>query len=181
MLAAMPSEPNTSEKPTSRRTVLAVLGAFCAAMTGIFFWRLDPLAKIKPLAPAPPLPHPRSGAVAESSDESSDLHSSGPRQPMTREWFLPHLHSKFQMHAEILSGTEVELIEVGAAMPMTDRDHHIDYTSFSLVFKGPLGMPLASQIYSLDHETLGKMEMFLSPIGKYKDQVRYQAVFSRRV
>ena len=177
----MAQEPSTSEKSTSRRTVLAVLGAFGAAMAGIFFWRLEPLAKIKPLPTVPPAPKPKIEPSPDFAGSGSGVVSSGPAQAMTREWFLPHLRSKFQMHAEVLSSTEVELVEVSPAMSIKDTDHHIDYTSFSLVFKGPLGMPKESQIYSLDHEKLGKMEVFLSPIGKYKDEVRYEAVFSQRV
>jgi len=100
---------------------------------------------------------------------------------MSREWFLPHLHSKFEMHAENLSSTPMELIQVSAAMPTTDKDHHISYTSFSLLFRGPFGMTQESGMYSLDHDKLGKLDLFLSPVGKLKDQVLYEAVFSQRV
>ena len=100
---------------------------------------------------------------------------------MSREWFLPHLNSKFEMHAENLSGTPMELIQVSAAMPIKDKDHQVDYTSFSLLFRGPVGMTQESQMYSLDHDVLGKMDLFLSPVGRFKDQVLYEAVFSHRV
>jgi hypothetical protein len=166
-----------------RRTVLAVLGAgVCATVGAVFFWRPGSSVQVKPSSTTPPpVPKWKTEPLPEPVAAGSDGQSSGPGQPMTRAWFLPYLHTQFQMHAEVLSMTAVELIEVSPAIAIKDTDHHINYTSFSLVFKGALGMPKESQIYHLDHEKLGKMDLFLSPIGRYKDQVRYEAVFSQRV
>lgn len=51
---------------------------------------------------------------------------------------------------------------------------------FALVFrsvssKGPV---LPQRIYALENETLGRLEIFLVPIGADKDGVRYEAIFN---
>lgn len=182
MLRAMPPEPDSQAPSSNRRTILVALGASISAVVGgMLFWRSGGLTQVRSSsATPPPVPKWKTEPLPEVAGGNSDT-PSGPVQPMTRAWFLPYLHSKFQMHAEILSAAPVELIEVGPSIPIKDKDHHINYTSFSLVFKGAEGMPKESQIYSLDHEKLGKMDLFLSPIGKYKEEVRYQAIFSHRV
>jgi hypothetical protein len=45
---------------------------------------------------------------------------------------------------------------------------------FSIVFTGPVGSDLPQQIYRLEHEALGSLDVFLVPIGP----ARYQAVFA---
>jgi hypothetical protein len=176
----MPSESDSKETSSNRRTILAALGAgVCAVIGGMLFWRPGSSVQVKPSSTTPPpAPKWKTEPLPEPVAAGSDVQASG---PMSRAWFLPYVHTQFQMHAEVLSMTAVELIEVSPAVAIKDTDHHINYTSFSLVFKGALGMPQESQIYHLDHEKLGKMDLFLSPIGKYKDQVRYEAVFSQRV
>jgi uncharacterized protein DUF6916 len=49
---------------------------------------------------------------------------------------------------------------------------------FSVVFHGPLESALPQQIWPLDHADLGRLEVFLVPLGPEGDSMTYQAVFT---
>lgn len=172
-------DPPSGPSP-KRRFILAGIGAGIGATMAAIFWRRP--SGFVPYKTPGKLDVPRHAAVPQPEmpmgSRSGDYL---PGAPMTREWFLPHLNSEFQMSAEILSVTPVKLIEVSPAMALQDKDHHVSYTAFSLVFKGPQYMRQESGVFHLRHPELGKMDVFLSPVGRYKDQVRYEAVFSRRI
>jgi hypothetical protein len=49
---------------------------------------------------------------------------------------------------------------------------------FSLVFRGPLEPALPQAIYGLEHDALGRLDLFLVPIGPAEGAMRYQASFA---
>jgi hypothetical protein len=49
---------------------------------------------------------------------------------------------------------------------------------FSLVFCGPMSPALVQRIHTLENQHLGKLEIFLVPIGPDKTGMRYEAVFN---
>jgi hypothetical protein len=49
---------------------------------------------------------------------------------------------------------------------------------FSLVFRGPPEPLLPQAIYALDHATLGRLEIFIVPIGRDATGVSYEAIFA---
>jgi hypothetical protein len=49
---------------------------------------------------------------------------------------------------------------------------------FSLVFLGPAEPLLPQSTYAIDHDQLGRLLMFLVPIGRDDQGTRYQAVFA---
>lgn len=49
---------------------------------------------------------------------------------------------------------------------------------FSLIFLGPEEPVLPQAIRRLEHSSLGELEIFLVPIGRGADGVRYEAVFN---
>jgi hypothetical protein len=49
---------------------------------------------------------------------------------------------------------------------------------FSLVFRGPAAPALPQRTWPLAHETLGRLEIFLVPIGPDASGMRYEAVFN---
>ena len=51
---------------------------------------------------------------------------------------------------------------------------------FSLIFTGTLEHVLPSQIWPLEHEELGRLEVFVVPVGpnQANDAMRYQVVFA---
>lgn len=106
---------------------------------------------------------------------------------LTSADFLPYLHQTFRLYpqGDITGGEhevsgeslECELIEVselGRAPDGTAPDDR--RRSFSLVFRGPFLLP--QRIYTLEHEALGRLALFLVPIGAFQGYIHYQAVFN---
>jgi hypothetical protein len=51
-------------------------------------------------------------------------------------------------------------------------------TPFSLIFVGPLQPVVAQAIYTLEHPTLGRLELFIVPVGQNPQGMQYQAIFT---
>lgn len=49
---------------------------------------------------------------------------------------------------------------------------------FSLVFRGPAKPLLPQRTYPLENEALGRLEIFIVPIGPDEKGMRYEAVFN---
>ena len=49
---------------------------------------------------------------------------------------------------------------------------------FSLIFRGPSAPSLRQRIWPLEHAALGRLEIFLVPIGPDASGMRYEAVFN---
>jgi hypothetical protein len=86
--------------------------------------------------------------------------------------FAPLLHEPFRIDRGDGSPFSVELIEVSEADSGAVRQQ------FSLVFRGGPTPPLPQRIYAVEHERLGRIELFLVPLGPDDDGQRYQAVFT---
>jgi hypothetical protein len=50
--------------------------------------------------------------------------------------------------------------------------------AFSIVFRGNSDLVLEQQIYCINNDTLGDMDLFIVPIGPDDKGMRYEAVFS---
>jgi hypothetical protein len=88
---------------------------------------------------------------------------------LTAEDFEPLLHERFSLGAQF----EVELVEVSVSdSPGPSR------RQFSLLFRGGPSPPLPQGIHALEHATLGRLELFLVPLGPDRDGQRYEAVFT---
>jgi len=87
--------------------------------------------------------------------------------------FAEHLHSVFRL-AHASAALALELVEV------TDTST-ARQVSFSLLFRGPLRPPLAQQIYSFEHDGLGRFELFIVPVQRDAHGMYYEAVVSRLV
>jgi hypothetical protein len=90
-------------------------------------------------------------------------------EDLTIDDFRPLEGKQFRIAPEGAEAFEVELVEVteitrepGGRAP------------FSLVFQGGPNPPLPQQIYRVEHEKLGELDIFLVPIAGD----RYQAVFT---
>ena len=51
-------------------------------------------------------------------------------------------------------------------------------TAFSVAFDGPTEHVLPQGIWPLDHEELGRIELFLVPLGPEGEAMQYEAVFT---
>jgi hypothetical protein len=91
----------------------------------------------------------------------------------TFDMFSKELGTRFRMHYGQSETADLELISAKDISP-TPR-----HPQFSLIFLGPESCPISQQIYELEHETLGTMNIFLVPIGKDSRGVEYEAVFNR--
>lgn len=49
---------------------------------------------------------------------------------------------------------------------------------FTLLFRVADDRPLPQRIYPLEHDCLGRFELFLVPVGADRDGTRYEAVFN---
>lgn len=96
-----------------------------------------------------------------------------------RQDFASCLNARFVVRAAGLDSdgpaTDLELIEV------SDEHRTGVQSTFSLLFRGPAGRPLAQRTYHLRHATLGDMAVFLVPVGRDDAGLHYQAVFNRLV
>ncbi|MGD0089791.1 MAG: hypothetical protein ABSE73_07710 [Planctomycetota bacterium] len=142
-------------------------GAFAAGAVGLrFFGACERAAAGKSPSPLlPPLPGQSSAKGHVMLDE------------LSRDTFARHLHSKFSIQPEGAEGVAVELASVSPAKTQRAGNKHLE--CFSLVFKGPSDPLLPQRTYSMAHSQIGTFELFLVPVGKQEDGVRYEAVFNR--
>ena len=94
----------------------------------------------------------------------------------SRTAFSEHRGSEFRIHVapdreEVLTLIEVKRLGPdGGGRPGAPEQ-------FSVIFRGGAGDHLPQRTYPMDHETLGKFELFIVPIGPDDQGMRYQAVF----
>jgi hypothetical protein len=97
------------------------------------------------------------------------------RDGMTREDFAPHLNTTFRLpRGEGAEPLELELIDITGG-----QTHGQDSYSFSLVFRGGPHFRLGQHIFTLEHDALGTLDIFLVPIAQDAEGFRYEAVFTR--
>ena len=89
--------------------------------------------------------------------------------------FSPHLHDTFRVVTDGSVSCELELVEVhdtGRASPTRKQ------SPFSLLFKGPRDNLLPQQLYRIENEKLGPMDLFIVPVRADQDGYYYEAVFN---
>jgi hypothetical protein len=97
---------------------------------------------------------------------------------LTEEEFSKHLNTNFRIEVEDQSTVNLELIQVKGYMHKPGEADGME--RFSAFFRGP-GKPLLPQgTYSLANEGMGKIDIFLVPIGLDAETngLRYEAVFN---
>lgn len=90
----------------------------------------------------------------------------------TKEQFTEQLNSVFR--ADLGEGRSMDLLlfklDSGVSTPIQE--------AYSLMFRAPVDAPPAQNVYTLEHEKLGKMDLFLVPVKKKEDGLYYEAVFN---
>jgi hypothetical protein len=94
---------------------------------------------------------------------------------LTHDTFAKELGSRFQLDWGAAAPLVLELVEATAANPSSVGSRR---TPFSLLFRGPRQPALPQKIYPLEHERLGRLEIFIVPLGPEGDRMRYEAVFT---
>ncbi len=97
---------------------------------------------------------------------------------LTSADFSPLLQQAFRLRCTpdplTLELCLIQVTELGeAASPPESRRR-----PFSLLFRGALTPVLPQHIYSLEHEALGMLDIFLVPIGPDSAGMRYEAIFT---
>jgi len=97
--------------------------------------------------------------------------------------FVPHLHSEFRLHNKQLQKSftaELSAVELHPSPHVPDRrTAAADFKqSFSLIFHAHKDTDLPQGIYSVEHKKLGKVELFLVPVGMRTEHARYEAAFN---
>ena len=91
------------------------------------------------------------------------------------EVFAEHVNTKFYIPFEDRR-LELELVRVEGDKSTLEKVKGVN--RFVLYFHGPGEFLLPQRIYPLEHEALGRLEIFLVPIGIQDNRYEYEAVFS---
>ena len=94
---------------------------------------------------------------------------------LTHETFANELGSPFQLDYGADAPLKLELVEATAGKQSSVGSRR---TPFSLLFRGPQQPVLPQKIYPLAHERLGRLEIFIVPLGPEGSGMRYEAVFT---
>ena len=90
--------------------------------------------------------------------------------------FSQHLNTKFRVNLEGLQPFELELVEVKGYASKPEEQSGLE--RFSVFFHGPGDSVLPQRAYSLEHDRMGVLDIFLVPIGRDEKATRYEAVFN---
>ena len=100
-------------------------------------------------------------------------------EPMNLAHFESLLNSRFVLHVDDQRQVDLALFSVQALPAYPGRAGQVSRQQpFSLLFRGPREFILPQKIHSMEHESLGKFEMFLVPIGPDEIGQRYEAIFN---
>ena len=99
---------------------------------------------------------------------------STPLENLNLKSFRDHLNTSFTVHDGRTGTVQLQLVDAveGNTSPKLEL--------FSLYFRGPFTPRLAQQTHALEHEKLGAVEIFLTPIEADQEKgTLYEAVFHR--
>ena len=95
---------------------------------------------------------------------------------LTVDDFAPAVGDKFSFDAGEPGRFELELVEARPAeSPGPGWEGR---APFNLLFRGPAEPVFGQQIFPLEHPELGRLEIFLVPVGRNEHGADYEAVFS---
>lgn len=94
-------------------------------------------------------------------------------QSLNSKSFSEQLHTQFRLLRDGLEPLPLELIEVREADPSPKIE------LFSLHFRGPAAPHMPQQIHTLEHDKLGRIEIFLTAIAGDEQGITYESVFHR--
>jgi hypothetical protein len=93
----------------------------------------------------------------------------------TQERFEQALNSRFEIEVPGIGRQSLELIA------LTRYPSGPAVVAFSALFRGPLEGSFGQGIYPIYHDQMGQADLFLVPVGREADGMRYEAVFNRWV
>ena len=93
----------------------------------------------------------------------------------TQELFEQNLNTLFEVEVPGSGSQSLELITLTRLVSSPAA------VAFSAIFRGPLERPFGQGMYPTSHAQMGQVELFLVPVGREADGMRYEAVFNRMV
>lgn len=93
---------------------------------------------------------------------------------LTEKEFSKHLNTKFRVSTD--QPIELKLSEVKGYLSKANEQSGME--RFSVFFTGPGDRYLPQKVYSLEHDGMGALELFLVPVGQDQEGFRYEAVFN---
>jgi hypothetical protein len=98
--------------------------------------------------------------------------------------FAQEVGTSFRVLQTSCPDMKLGLVEAAALPPSGRHGAHagnIEYR-FSLLFGGPADQPLAQGIHTLEHPTLGRLALFIVPVGRpERDRCFYETITDRSV
>ena len=94
----------------------------------------------------------------------------------SEESFRGNLNTKFRVRAEAPRPVELELVEVKGYDPGENEQRGME--RFSLFFRGPADILIPQGTYSLEHERMGVLDIFLVPVARDERGFSYESVFN---
>jgi len=87
--------------------------------------------------------------------------------------FSQYLNTHFNVRLDPATTIALELVTA------VERPTAPNFECFSVLFLGPESPYLGQGLRTIEHATLGTMDLFLVPVGKDARGVTYEAVFNR--
>jgi hypothetical protein len=91
---------------------------------------------------------------------------------LSRDLFTPTVGSVFGMRAPGCEAVPAVLTKI------TDRNGGLRTTQFSLLFRVPHGGPAEQNLYTLEHERIGSVQLLLVPVAAADDGVLFEAAIA---
>jgi hypothetical protein len=96
---------------------------------------------------------------------------------LTEEEFSKHVNSNFRFASDAdATPVELRLAEVKSYAKKDEETQGME--RFSAFFEGPADNSLPQLTYRVAHEQMGEFDLFIVPIGKSENGLRYEAVFN---
>jgi len=95
---------------------------------------------------------------------------------ISEEAFRENLNTKFRVRAEAPRPVELELVEVKSYNPEENEQRGME--RFSLFFQGPADIFVPQGTYTLEHERMGALDIFIVPVTRDGGGFRYESVFN---
>ena len=92
--------------------------------------------------------------------------------PLSADRFAPALGSAFQLRSPGGQAVPVVLTRI------VDRGGGLHTTQFSLLFQVPAGGPTEQNVYTLDHEHVGSIDLLLVPVAQIDDGLLFEAAIA---
>jgi hypothetical protein len=95
---------------------------------------------------------------------------------LTAEAFAENLNTKFRVRVESPRPVELELNEV--KVYSAGKNEQGGMERFSLLLTGPGDTYLPQRTYTLEHPSMGELELFVVPVGRGEAGFHYEVVFN---